>query len=121
LSPGATPNSSRRDYQLPNYRTGYRHARATDVIPAGRENLGFAAELLSEHADRAQPSSDAILLAIGIVAGISGRGDCAEAAKVVVVSRDLADVREEQRPSAVTNAQPGCEGKGAAQLRPPSN
>jgi hypothetical protein len=75
-----------RDYELPNYRTVYRHARATGLFQRRRENLRFAAELLIERADQAKPSPGAILRAVGICARISAHGNWVEPAKHVIFS-----------------------------------
>jgi len=75
-----------KDYQLPNFRGVYRHARATGLYQRRRENLRFAAELLIEHADQSEPSPDAILRAIHICARLNGSGEWVEPVKRVIVS-----------------------------------
>jgi len=75
-----------KDYQLPNFRGVYRHARATGLYQRRRENLRFAAELLIEHADQAEPSPEAILRAIQICARLNGNGEWVEPVKRVIFS-----------------------------------
>jgi hypothetical protein len=53
-----------KDYDLPNFRAIYRHARATGLYQRRRGNLSFAAELLIEPVDQAKPSPETILRAI---------------------------------------------------------
>jgi hypothetical protein len=73
-----------KDYALPNFRAIYRHARATGLYQRRRENLRFAAELIIEHADQAQPTPDAILRAIQICARLNSSGDWVEPPKRVI-------------------------------------
>ena len=75
-----------KDYELPNFRAVYRHARATGLYQRRRENLRFAAELLIEHADQAEPSPDAVLRAIQICARLNGSGEWVEPVKRVIFS-----------------------------------
>jgi hypothetical protein len=75
-----------KDYELPNFRAVYRHARATGLFQRRRENLRFAAELLIEHADQAQPSPDAILRAIQVCARLNDTGEWVEPVKRVIFS-----------------------------------
>jgi len=75
-----------KDYELPNFRAVYRHARATGLYQRRRENLRFAAELLIEHADQAEPSPEAILRAIQICARLNGSGEWVEPVKRVIFS-----------------------------------
>ena len=75
-----------KDYKLPNYRTIYRHARTHGLYERRRENLRFAAELLIEHADQAQPDANIILRAIRACACINGCGVWVEPARRVIVS-----------------------------------
>jgi hypothetical protein len=76
----------RKRYKLPNYRTIYRHARATGLYQRRRENLRFAAELLIEDVDQARPGPDTILRAINTCARLNDRGQWVEPVKHVVVS-----------------------------------
>jgi hypothetical protein len=76
----------KKDYDLPNFRTIYTHARATGLYQRRRENLRFAAELLIEHADQAQPGPDTILRAIHTCAHLTGSGAWVEPIKRVIFS-----------------------------------
>ena len=78
-----------KDYDLPNFRTIYTHARATGLYQRRRENLRFAAELLIEHADQAKPSPDTILRAIQICARLDAKGEWLEPAKQVIFSSSV--------------------------------
>jgi hypothetical protein len=74
-----------QDYDLPNYHTIYRHARALGLYER-RQNLRFAAELLIEHADQAQPDANIILRAIHACARINDRGEWVEPARRLIVT-----------------------------------
>jgi hypothetical protein len=76
----------RKRYKLPNYRTIYRHARATGLYQRRRENLRFAAEILIEDVDQSRPGPDTILRAINTCARLNDRGQWVEPVKHVVVS-----------------------------------
>jgi hypothetical protein len=76
----------RREYNLPNYRTVYRHARATGLYKRCRENLRFAAELLIEDVGQARPGPDTILRALNTCARLNDGGEWVEPVKHVVVS-----------------------------------
>jgi len=71
---------------LPNYHTIYRHARALGLYERRRENLRFAAELLVEHADQAQPDANIILRAIHACARINDRGEWVEPVRRIIAS-----------------------------------
>jgi hypothetical protein len=91
-----------KDYDLPNFRTIYTHARATGLYQRRRENLRFAAELLIEHADQAKPSPDTILRAIQICARLNAKGDWVEPPKHVIFSSSVntaAPAPEPQEPA----------------------
>lgn len=75
------------DYKIRNYASVYRHARATGLYQRRRENLRFAAELLIEHADQAEPKPDTILRAIHTCARISAHGEWIEPHSHLVFSR----------------------------------
>jgi hypothetical protein len=94
-----------QDYDLPNYHTIYRHARALGLYERRRQNLRFAAELLIEHADQAQPDANIILRAIHACARINDRGEWVEPARRLIVTNGnqqaaLAPAPEFQPPSA---------------------
>jgi hypothetical protein len=76
----------KKEFDLPNYHTIYRHARALGLYERRRENLRFAAELLIEHADQAQPDANAILRAIHACARINDRGEWVEPARRLIVT-----------------------------------
>jgi len=76
----------RKDYDLPNLRTIYAHARATVLYQRRRQNLRLAAELLTEHADQAQPGPDTILRAIHTCAHLNASGTLEEPTKRVIFS-----------------------------------
>jgi hypothetical protein len=76
----------RNEYEFPNYHTVYRHARAQGLYERRRGNLRFAAELLIEHADQAQPDANTILRAIHACARINDRGEWVEPVKRVIVT-----------------------------------
>jgi hypothetical protein len=93
----------KNEYDLPNYHTIYRHARALGLYERRRENLRFAAELLIEHADQAQPDANTILRAIHACARINDRGEWVEPARRLIVtsaSRLAAAAPELQPPLA---------------------
>src|SRR5271168_458501 len=71
---------------LPDYHTIYRHARALGLYERRRENLRFAAELLVEHADQAQPDANIILRAIHACARINDRGEWVEPVRRIIAS-----------------------------------
>src|SRR5271156_3267443 len=71
---------------LPNYHTIYRHARALGLYERRRENLRFAAELLVEHADQAQPDANIILRALHACARINDRGEWVEPVRRIIAS-----------------------------------
>jgi hypothetical protein len=74
------------DYDLPNYHTIYRHARAQGLYERRRQNLRFAAELLIEHADQALPDANIIVRAIHSCARINDCGEWIEPARRVIVT-----------------------------------
>ncbi len=75
-----------KEYELPNYHTIYRHAHTHGLYERRRGNLRFAAELLIEHADQAQPDANVILRAIRACACINDRGEWVEPARRVIYS-----------------------------------
>ena len=97
------------DYDLPNFRTIYTHARAAGLYQRRCENLRFAAELLIEYADQVEPSPDTILRAIQICARLNGKGVWVEPPKHVIFSPSVnpaapapelqAPVREPESPN----------------------
>jgi hypothetical protein len=80
------PELLRKEYEIPNYRTIYRHARATGLYQRRRENLRFAAELLVEEVDNVRPGPDTVLRAINTCARLNDRGEWIEPVKRVIVS-----------------------------------
>jgi hypothetical protein len=76
----------RTDYEIPNYRTVYRHAHALRLYDLRRQNLRFAAELLIEHADQATPDPNVILRAIHACARISTLGEWVEPVRRVIMT-----------------------------------
>jgi hypothetical protein len=74
-----------KDYDLPNFRTIYTHARATGLYERRRQNLRFAAELLIVHSDQAKSGPDTILRAIHTCAYLNGSGGWVEPTKRVII------------------------------------
>jgi hypothetical protein len=99
-----------KDYAQPNFRAIDRHARATGLYQRRRENLGFAAELLIEHADQAKPSPNAILRAIQICSRINASGDWVEPPKHVILSSgpnvEVAEPASQTDPSFLADTAP---------------
>jgi hypothetical protein len=90
-----------KDYDLPNFRRMYTHARATGLYQRHRDNLRFAAELLIEHADQAKPSPDTILRAIQICARLDAKGEWVEPAKQVIFSSSVNKAAPAREPQAL--------------------
>jgi hypothetical protein len=91
------------DYDLPNYHTIHRHARAQGLYERRRQNLRFAAELLIEHADQAKPDPNVILRAIHACARITDYGEWVEPVRRVIMTSG------DRQPASAPSTQPAPE------------
>lgn len=82
----AHPDYITDSYQLNDYHTIYRHAKATGLMQQRTMNLRFACESVVEHSANVIPSADALLRAIRMCTRINNRGEWHEPPSHVIVS-----------------------------------
>jgi hypothetical protein len=75
-----------RQYQLVDYRTIYRHARATGLNLERRENLHSALDCIVEWSEDVRPTGDVILRAMRAYSCIDSHGRWTDPPKQVIIS-----------------------------------
>ena len=97
------PSELARRYRLADYRTIYRHARATGLLLKRRENLHAALDCIVEWSEDVKPSADAILRAMRAYSCIDRHGRWTELPTQVhfVTSRAAGRVKSAVGPKVI--------------------